>query len=342
MIKKSLVILLSLLTLSSPVFAYTDTPARQLENQLYSNIAVGSSSNLELDGGLKTIVKFMKFIPLIESSDPELSDQFRLGLGDYLSNFDVPINIAAMQTYGPNPYRLVPGITAKSYLVYDIENDVIVLSKDANSKRSIASISKLFTAMVARDKFLPSQNLVMSQAAKTVGSASYLSVGESFSLFDALSYLLIRSSNDVANQIKLFFDQQNYNGGFIALMNQKALEIGLAQTSFSDPSGLSQQNQSSALDLTKTLLYMRQEYPELLALSRQPIVSRDGRVLESSNPIHQYSDIWLGGKNGYISASGRTLASVVEYNGREYIVVTMNSIYDDNAADTLNLLSAIR
>ena len=192
--------------------------------------------------------------------------------------------------------------------------------------------------MVAIDNFAPNQGFVMTHDAKTVGSESYLSIGEKFSLWDALAYLHIRSSNDVANQLRLTYDAKHYPGAFIDRMNYQAQKIGLANTHFDDPSGLSKNNQSTAIDLVNTLLYMRSHYPELLRLSHTPTVIRNNRVLISSNPMRRHSDIWRGGKNGYISASGRTLASIVEYQGKNYVVVALNSDYNDEAADTIRLL----
>ena len=123
-------------------------------------------------------------------------------------------------------------------------------------------------------------------------------------------------------------------------MNQKARDIGLIKTSFSGPSGLENDNVSTAYELALTIDYMRDNYPELLALGRQRYVSYDGQALESTNPIRTQPG-WLGGKNGYISKSGRTTASLFQVGDSEVIIVHLGSVYDDEGRDNATLLRLV-
>jgi D-alanyl-D-alanine carboxypeptidase len=237
----------------------------------------------------------------------------------------------------------VSTLTAKAFVIYDPVDKTVLLQKNMNQVRSIASISKLFTAMVALDALPFDQKFILSSSAKTLGSASGMSIGTRFDLSTAITYLLIRSSNDIANQIALTHDAlYGYAGKtFASKMTNKARVIGLNNTAFSGPSGLENDNVSTAYELALTIDYMRENYPELLSLARQRYVERGGKSLESSNPVRSQSG-WLGGKNGYITKSGRTTASLFTVNDKEVIVVHLGSVIDDDGHDNQALLQLVK
>ena len=286
--------------------------------------------------------KVVRLFPTIKAINSIQAEVLRLRLAEYLGD--------QKKLMWPDTDRLavklkagvgeLPSMTAKAFLIYDPVFDQVILQDNMNEVRSIASISKLFSAMVAADSFADDQSFIMSANAKTVGSSSDLPVGFTLSLSDALTYLLIRSSNDVANQVKLTHDQLYPSTPFVQKMNQKAREIGLVSTRFSGPSGLENDNVSTAYELAMTIDYMRTNYPELLSLGRQPILNRGSVKLESSSPIRLQSG-WLGGKNGYISRSGRTTASLFSVDDKEVIIVHLGSVLNDDGRDNAALLSLV-
>ena len=316
----------------------------QLENILQSEIGMDQINVDAYMAHNQFPAKVIKLFPVIRAINSDQADMLRLRLAEYLGDR----KLQARDDSELTPVSLksgvgaLPPMTAQAFVIYDPVTDRVLLQDQMGAVRSIASISKLFTAMVALDSFPDNQNLIMSAKSKTYGSSSGIAVGQEISLSHALTYLLTRSSNDVANQIMNTHDAlYGYQGQtFVQKMNQKAAEIGLVNTSFAGPSGLEAANVSTAFELARTIDYMRAQYPELLSLGRQPFVKRGNVELESSNPVHLQSG-WLGGKNGYISKSGRTTASLFSVGDKEVIIVYLGSVLNDEGRDNQTLLSLV-
>lgn len=315
----------------------------QLENILQSGVG---NQSLVVDSHPDEhafLVKVVKLLPVLKTINHNQSEVIRVRLAQHIAdqkklyhNEKYPID-ANLGLTGQ-----LPPISATSYVVYDPLTDRILASKNPYEVRSIASISKLFTAMVALDEFRPDQNFIMTSPAKTVGSASDIKVGELFNLSEAISYLLNQSANDVANQLVLTHDALYFDSKFTDKMTSKAVSMGLYNTSFNNPSGLLPQNKSSAIELAKLIKYMQADYPELLSLGRQVVINRRGNNLVTTNPIRSIPN-WLGGKNGYISASGRTLTSLFQVGNKQVIISLLNTPTDQSLqSDTALLLNLVR
>ena len=135
-------------------------------------------------------------------------------------------------------------------LVVDQETHEVLLSKNDSAVLPIASITKLMTALLINDAHLPMDEMIsitQDDVDTEKGSSSRLQVGASLARGELLHLALMASENRAAHALG-----RTYPGGlhhFVELMNQKAKDIGMTDTRFVEPTGLSSKNQSSAKDL---------------------------------------------------------------------------------------------
>lgn len=240
----------------------------------------------------------------------------------------------------------LPQVTAKSYVVADVATGHIFARKDARRPFSIASISKLLTAIVAEDVMADSDNVYISQnAVSTYGRAGGLTAGQSLP-FSTLQYpLLLDSSNDAATAIA----EHTGFDSFMNKMNRKAVTIGMESTSFADPSGLSDDNISTARDLFQLSRYLYNRRPEILEITTKtfqttPDPYSDGlRNYTNNHPMAGQRD-FRGGKNGYTGNARYTLLSIfsTESDGAERDIAIIILGSENYADDTRRLLRWVK
>jgi serine-type D-Ala-D-Ala carboxypeptidase (penicillin-binding protein 5/6) len=200
------------------------------------------------------------------------------------------------------------GITAKGYYVADIKSGERIMSKNASDVFPIASVSKLMTALVAREKMDLQQVVVVSKDSyNAYGAQGELLPGEKIKLDDLMYPLLMESSNDGAEVIAESYGRVE----FLAEMNKKAFALGMTDTYFEDPSGLNPKNVSSSEDLFTLIKYIKEHAPELYDKTRV----REFAILKHkwfNKNRFLNSELFLGGKNGYIDESRWTTASLFD------------------------------
>lgn len=231
-------------------------------------------------------------------------------------------------------------INAQSYLVADIETGDIILEHNANQQFPIASVSKLMTGIVAYDNFKLTDTAIVSRDATRVESArGGFTAGEKLRIIDLLYPLLLVSSNDAANVLA---ETYNYDG-FIKLMNEKATQLHLANTSFEDPSGLSEKNISTAKDLFALLQHVRTKYPDII-----DITTTDNYKIKNHNwqNINKLKDTFefRGGKTGYTNEAHYTSAAYysvpISGTNRYIAVIILHS--DDRTNDIEKILNFVQ
>ena len=215
-------------------------------------------------------------------------------------------------------------------LVLDQETDEVLFSKNAQAVLPIASITKLMTAVVVTEANLPLDEPITitdDDIDTEKGSRSRLKVGTTLSRGDMLHLALMSSENRAAHALG-----RTYPGGlavFVAEMNHKARELGMNDTRYVEPTGLSSSNQSSARDLA-TLVKAAHEHQIIRELS----TSREYEVEVGNRPIQfrntnglVKSPEWEIGlqKTGYISEAGRCLVMQAKLAGRQLIMVFLDS-----------------
>ncbi|MFA7285507.1 MAG: CapA family protein [Candidatus Paceibacterota bacterium] len=199
-------------------------------------------------------------------------------------------------------------ISSESYLVGDLNTGEVILSKNAENRLPIASISKLMTALVA-DELAKSDDVakVSSKALSTYGQNGNLRTGEQIKTRDLIYPLLLQSSNDSAEVLAEFWGRDS----FLKKMNQQAEILKMINTSYDDPSGLSINNQSTASDLFKLTGYLNQNKKNILDITKQKSYSTSKHNWVSTNQFLHKPE-YLGGKSGYTNPAKQTVISVFD------------------------------
>ena len=219
-------------------------------------------------------------------------------------------------------------------LVLAQDTGLPLFAKNVDQIMPIASITKLMTAMVVLDAGLPlleSIDIDRSDVDRRKGSRSKLKVGTSLMRAEMLKLALMASENRAAAALA-----RNFPGGteaFVAAMNQKALEIGMVNTHFEDPTGLTPDNVSTAEDLAKMVAAAHgypliREYTTSDSFKIESEDRRRHRLLSyvNSNRLvkNRQWDIGLS-KTGYISEAGRCLVMQAMIADRPVIIVLLDS-----------------
>ena len=202
--------------------------------------------------------------------------------------------------------------------------------KHADAVMPIASITKLMTAMVVLDG-APDLQAGVAISEDDVdylkGTRSRLQVGASMSRETALLLALMSSENRAAHALA-----RHYPGGtpaFIAAMNNKARALGMRNTRFEDPTGLTSNNVSTAHDLAK-MVAAAHRYPLIREFSTTPGASVEiaGRQLEfhNTNPLVKSASWDVGlSKTGYISEAGKCLVMQARVADKPVVIVLLDS-----------------
>ena len=143
-------------------------------------------------------------------------------------------------------------VNAKAAILYEVSTDTVLMEQDADMKLFPASTTKLMTALVALEYGNPDDTVTVTSEAVDglyeLGSASYLLNGEQIAFMDLMRYLLIGSGNDAANALAIHVSGSIE--GFVDLMNNKAQELGMTNTNFTNPHGLhNEEHYTTARDL---------------------------------------------------------------------------------------------
>ncbi len=215
-------------------------------------------------------------------------------------------------------------------LVLDQDTNEVLFSKNSQAVLPIASITKLMTAVVVTEAKLPmGEMLTVSQDDVDTEkfSRSRLKVGTQLSREEMLHLALMSSENRAAHALG-----RNYPGGidaFVAAMNRKAQELGMKDTQYVEPTGLSSRNQSSARDLA-TLVNAAHQVQIIREFSTSPeyaveVGNRSTQFRTTNALVRSPSwDIGLQ-KTGYITEAGRCLVMQAKMAGRQLIMVFLDS-----------------
>jgi D-alanyl-D-alanine endopeptidase (penicillin-binding protein 7) len=215
-------------------------------------------------------------------------------------------------------------------LVLDQDTKEILFSKNSQAVLPIASLTKLMTAVIVTEANLPLQDvLTVSQddVDTEKGSSSRLTVGTQLTREEMLHLALMSSENRAAHALG-----RHYPGGlsaFVTAMNHKAAQLGMSDTRYVEPTGLSSQNQSSARDLA-TLVNAAYAHQIIRDLSTSPEyqVAVGARHLQyrNTNGLVRNPEWEIGlQKTGYISEAGRCLVMQARMQGRKLIMVFLDS-----------------
>jgi len=225
-----------------------------------------------------------------------------------------------------------PKITSQSYLVVDLDSGELIKQKNRDVVYPIASLTKLMTALVSIETIdQEKETRVSYNAVNTYGKQGSLYSGQKINIGDLLYPLLLESSNDAAEVIS----EAESAKFFMANMNGKAKSIGLVNTYFDDPSGLSQYNVSSAEELFKMIQYIYENEPNIFEISKLKNFDNQDYKWFSNSRFRNDSN-YYGGKNGYTDEALHTLISIFDLP-----LVELDTATNNNSAIDLNRRIAI-
>ncbi len=227
-----------------------------------------------------------------------------------------------------------PELSAESAVLMDAASGRVLYERNARQPRDIASITKLMTALVAVEHSDSLDEIVTIQPQWTgvEGSSIYLKPGEQISLRTLLYGLLLQSGNDAAVAIAAHCAGDVET--FVDWMNERAARLGMEQTHFSNPNGLSEQDHySTAYDMALLAVACCGD-PTVAEIAATRSVTLEGRTLTNHNKLLWRYPGCTGLKTGYTQLAGRTLVSSAQREGQTLVAVTLcdPDDWDDHTA----------
>jgi D-alanyl-D-alanine endopeptidase (penicillin-binding protein 7) len=209
---------------------------------------------------------------------------------------------------------VVPDIRAEAAIIYNPSTGQVLWAEKAYDQRSIASITKVMTAVCFLETNPDLAQEVFIDLADVRGAnTTYLRAYEKVSVQNLLHLLLIASDNAAARtlaRVSSFGSQR-----FVARMNEKAAELGLTSTHYADPSGLLSENVSSAYDMARLITFAGDDELISSIMRTQEYAFRTSRRplrIQSTNQLLRLPDLDVrGGKTGFIARAGYCLATLL-------------------------------
>jgi len=228
----------------------------------------------------------------------------------------IPLNVKAFNT------------NAKGAILMDTDSHRILYAENAHYTQSVASISKIMTAIVTLENIDIKKTITVGdEILKAYGSGIYVKQGEKISIEDLLYGLMLRSGNDAA--LVLAKNVAGSTEKFVVKMNETARKLGMNDTTFNNPSGLDEEkgNFSSAYDMALLMSYaMQNEDFRTITGTKVRTVQTNKNVYKwhNKNKLLNTYRYTTGGKTGFTKKAKRTLVSTASKNGLNLTVVTIN------------------
>lgn len=228
----------------------------------------------------------------------------------------IPFKISAITT------------SATSAILMDMDSNRILYGYNINDQRSVASISKVMTSLIAIESGkLEDKVKIGSEIDKSYGSGIYIKKGEVLTLRDLLYGLMLRSGNDASYAIS------NYVGGsnekFVSLMNKKANDLNLKNTVFNNPNGLDEDkgNYSTAYDMAIIMseAMKNKDFRQIVKTKKYNLkTNMNTYIWHNKNKLLKMYKYATGGKTGFTKKARRTLVNTASKDGLNLVAVTLN------------------
>jgi len=223
--------------------------------------------------------------------------------------------------------------SSTSYILMDFSSGKPLINFNEREKMPVASICKLMTSLITIEKLekgelnLYDKMLVSEYAAGVEGSQAFLDAGQEYTVADLLKSVIVASANDSA--IVLAEGIAGSEQVFVELMNNRAKELGMLDTNYTNATGLTTPNQySTAYDTGLILREINkyERYGNYAKIWMDKLIHPSGRVTElvNTNRLIKYYTPCLDGKTGFTDEAGYCLSSVAEKDGLKLIAVTLN------------------
>ena len=226
-------------------------------------------------------------------------------------------------------------ISAHSAILVCADTGDVLYEKNPGERMHIASITKIMTAILVIEhcRDLDSEVKIKPECCNIEGSSMYLEAGKTYTVKELLLGMLLASGNDAAAALAGFVSGSTEK--FARLMNDKARELGMTDSSFKNPHGLDEEGHySTARDMACLMSYcMKNEnFRELSACKAADI---GDLTFVNHNKLLWNCEGCIGGKTGYTETAGRTLVSCAERGGMTLVCVTLGAPDDWNDHRTL-------
>ena len=284
-------------------------------------------------GNLALLLVILQFFTgALDSSQQQLLGMFNIFEKNYsAADFASSLNYFIGPIRNPSVKDL--DINARAAIITDVNSDRVLYAKNAEIRLPMASITKIMTALVALDKYGNQLNTVITvpgEALDVTGSKMSLSAGEKLTAYSLLKGTLIESANDAG--MTLAYVVGGTLDQFVNLMNEKASNLGLAQTHFANPIGFDgDDHYSTAKDLAKLtrIALENKTFADIVATPKTTIGDISGKFvhqLTSTNKLlGQYHNV-IGVKTGTTEEAGESLvAAVTGDSGQKVIAVLLDS-----------------
>lgn len=235
----------------------------------------------------------------------------------------------------------LPTISAKElelisdkYILYNLNDNKVLMKKDENTKTQIASLTKLMTILVATENIKDFEENV-TITSEMIDNIEWdvakigLKRGQIVTYDDLLFCTMLPSAADCANGLAISIGGSYEN--FVEMMNNMANELGLKNTHFENPVGLySKENYSTAYDMAKLLKYGLKNKKFKEVFEKKEYVLTTGKKVKSTlksynEKIREDISYITGAKTGFIDEAGRCLASTATIDNVNYMLVTLNA-----------------
>ncbi|MBE6605968.1 MAG: D-alanyl-D-alanine carboxypeptidase [Ruminococcaceae bacterium] len=219
--------------------------------------------------------------------------------------------------------------SAHSAVIIEAESGRVIYEKNSDTRMPMASTTKIMTALVALESADINEMVsVPLEAVGVEGSSVCLKAGESMSLEELLYAMLLESANDAAAAIAITVGGSIED--FAVMMNEKAMALGLVDTSFANPHGLDAENHYTTaheLALIAAKALENKDFAEMVSTYKHRIPMDNGgyRYLMNHNKMLRLYDGAIGVKTGFTKKSGRCLVSAAERDGMRLICVTLSA-----------------
>lgn len=221
-----------------------------------------------------------------------------------------------------------PDVNSRACVVIDRKTNSVLFGKNENSKKKMASTTKIMTATIIIEKCNLSDTIEISKkAAGTGGSRLGLKTGDKITILDLLYGLMLRSGNDAAVALA------EYAGGdingFAELMNAKALELGLTNTHFETPHGLdSNEHYTTAYELALLSNYALNNptFAKIVGTKNYTItINGSPKALSNTNELLGNMEGVYGIKTGFTNGANRCLVTACKRNNIDIICVVLGA-----------------
>ena len=237
-------------------------------------------------------------------------------------------------------------LKSEKYILYNMNDNTILDSKDENTRTSIASLTKIMTVIVSieniedYDKKITITKDMLKDIASDVAVAGF-KVGDKVSYKDLFHGAILPSGADAVNALAISVSGNKKD--FVELMNKKVEELGLENTHFTNVVGLyNENNYSSAYDMAQILIYALKNPVFKSVFEARTYKYSTGKTTKSTFEKYNSKDASFitGSKTGYIKKSGFCLASTATLNDVNYLLVTLNAFSSDSTVHIKDHLKA--